>query len=311
MVAPSGEQYEITGGGYRAVVTECGASLRVLEYDGRPLVLGWEEGAQSSSGRGQLLAPWPNRIRDGKYSFEGRELRLPLSEPARGNASHGLVRWVSWTVEEQTAQCVSLVYRLMSQPGYPWTLDLHVLYDLSADGLTVTLTATNLSDTPAPYAHGAHPYLTTGTGPVDEWELTMPAETRLLVDDQQIPTGRDDVRDTALDFRVARPIRSTSLDTAFTDLARDESGRAEVVLRDARADRGVRLWMDERHRWLQVFTGDELPVHARESLAVEPMTAPPDAFNSGEDLVVLAPAGSSTAGRRTDEHSASWGLHAL
>jgi aldose 1-epimerase len=119
------------------------------------------------------------------------------------------------------------------------------------------------------------------------------------------------VRDTALDFRVARPIRSTSLDTAFTDLARDESGRAEVVLRDARADRGVRLWMDSRHRWLQVFTGDELPVHARESLAVEPMTAPPDAFNSGEDLVVLAPAGTVADGSGTDEHSASWGLHAL
>jgi aldose 1-epimerase len=312
MVAPSGEQHEISGPGYQAVVTECGASLRLLEYDGRPLVLGWGEDEQSTAGRGQLLAPWPNRIRDGRYTHQGRDLQLPLSEPARGNASHGLVRWGPWTLEERTGQSVSLVHRLMSQPGYPWTLDLHVLYDLSADGLTVTFTATNLSDSPAPYALGAHPYLTTGGGPVDAWELTLPASTRLLVDERMIPTGRDDVRDTDLDFRVARPIRSTSLDTAFTDLARDADGRAEVLVRDARSGRGVRLWMDEKHRWVQVFTGDGLPIQAREALAVEPLTAPPNAFNTGEDVVVLAPAGAGDGdGSRPDEHSASWGIHAL
>ncbi len=306
MVAPSGEQYEISGGGYRAVVVECGAGLRLLEHDGRPLVLGYDEEEQASSGRGQLLAPWPNRIQDGTYTFEGRELRLPLSEPARGHASHGLVRWVAWTLEELTAHSVSLVYRLMSQPGYPWTLDLHALYDLSADGLTVTFTATNQSAERAPYALGAHPYLTAGTGTVDDWELTLQAETRLLVDDRLIPSGRDDVRDTDLDFRVARPIRSASLDTAFTDLGRDVDGRAEVLLRHPRADTGVGLWMDAHHGWVQLFTGDALPRHARASLAVEPMTAPPDTFRSGEDLVVLAP-----CGQDGDEHSASWGIRSL
>jgi aldose 1-epimerase len=306
MVAPSGEQYEISGGGYRAVVTECGASLRLLEYDGRPLVLGWSEDEQTSSGRGQLLAPWPNRIRGGRYTFAGRELRLPLSEPKLGNASHGLVRWTSWTLEERTGQSVSLVYRLMSQPGYPWTLDLHVLYDLSADGLTVTVTATNLSSAPAPYALGAHPYLTAGSGPVDGWELTLPAATRVVVDQQLIPTGTEDVRDTELDFRIGRPIRGTQLDTAFTDLTRGDDGRVEVTVRDPHGRRGVALWMDARHAWVQVFTGDALPAHARESLAVEPMTAPPDAFNSGAGVVVLAAAGTAS-----DEHSASWGIRTL
>lgn len=312
MVVPSGEQYEISGAGYRAVVTECGASLRLLEYDGRALVLGWPEETQTSAGRGQLLAPWPNRIRDGAYSFEGRDHHLPLTEPARGNASHGLVRWVSWSLEERTGHSVSLVCRLMSQPGYPWTLDLHVLFDLSADGLTVKFTATNLSSSPAPYALGAHPYLTAGTGPVDGWELTLPARTRVLVDERMVPTGTEDVRDTDLDFRIGRPIRTTSLDTAFTDLARDAEGRAEVTLRDPRGGRGVGLWMDARHGWVQVFTGDALPSSARESLAVEPMTAPADAFNSGHGLVVLAPAGTgSSSGPGSDEHSASWGIRAL
>jgi len=306
MVTPSGDQYEITGGGYRAVVTEGGAALRALEHEGRPLLLGFDAEQMPTGGRGQLLVPWPNRIRDGRYSFDGDEHQLPLSEPARANASHGLVRWVAWTLEERTVHSVSQVYRLMAQTGYPWTLDLHVLHDVSADGLTVTVTATNLSASPAPYAMGSHPYLTTGTGPVDRWELTLPASTRLATDDRKIPTGREDVAGTDLDFRVARPIRSTSLDTPFTDLERDPDGRVHVALRDPERDEGVTLWMDARHRWVQVYTGDDLPRLARASLAVEPMTAPPNAFATGEDLAVLAP-----AGRDGDEHSASWGIRAL
>ena len=306
MVLPSGEQYEISGGGYRAVVTECGATLRHLEHEGRPLVLGWPPEGQSASGRGQLLAPWPNRIRDGRYRFDDRDLQLSLSEPARSNASHGLVRWSSWTVEEQTAHSVSLLLRLMAQPGYPWTLDLHVLYDVSATGLTVTFTATNLSRSRAPYAFGAHPYLTTGTGPVDAWELTLPCDTRLLVDDRMIPNGREDVAGTDFDFREGRTIGSTSLDTGFTGLTRDPDGRATVTVHDPRSDTGTLLWLDDRFSWVQVFTGDELPTHPRESLAVEPMTSPPNAFASGEDLLVLSPAGEAG-----DEHSCSWGIHSL
>jgi aldose 1-epimerase len=306
MVMPSGEQYEITGGGYRAVVTECGAALRVLEQDGRPLLLGFAEDEMPWAGRGQLLVPWPNRLRDGRYSFDGRDLQLPLTEPSLGNASHGLVRWVAWTLEERTAHSVSQVYRLMAQTGYPWTVDVHVLHDLSADGLTVTVTATNLSASPAPYAMGSHPYLTTGTGPVDGWELTLPASTRLVSDDRKIPVGREDVRDGDLDFRVARPLRSTSLDTAFTDLDRDRDGRVEVSLHDPARDEGVTLWMDAAHRWVQVYTGDDLPRLARQSLAVEPMTAPPNALATGEDVVVLAPAGAEG-----DELSASWGIRSL
>lgn len=191
MLAPSGDQYEISAGGYRAVVTESGGTLRVLEHEGRPLLDGFPEDQMAAGGRGQQLVPWPNRLRDGAWTFGGHDLQLPLSEPARHNASHGLVRWVAWSVEEHTPRSVALTYRLMAQTGYPWTLDLHVVYDLSADGLTVTQSATNLAAEPAPYASGAHPYLAVGPGPVDGWELTLPAATRLLVDDRLLPVGRE------------------------------------------------------------------------------------------------------------------------
>ncbi len=301
MVLPSGDQYEISAAGHVAVVTESGAALRSLSHHGRDLVQGFDEREMSSGGRGQLLMPWPNRIRDGRYSFDGRDLQLGLTDPTRGNASHGLARWAAWTVEEHTGSSVSLVYRLMAQSGYPWTLDLHVLYDLSADGLVVTQTATNLSSEPAPYGSGAHPYLRVGDS-VEDLELQVPARTRLLVDDRQLPTGAEPVSG-AYDFTTPRRIGDLVLDDAFGALAH-EQGRATVTLRDPTSSRGVALWVDENHHWLQLFTAPS--AGPRPGLAVEPMTMPADAFNSGTDLVVLSPAG--TAG---DELSASWGIRAI
>ena len=304
MVSPSGEQYEISGGGYRAVVTECGAGLRLLEYDGQPLVAGYGADERASDGRGQLLLPWPNRVRDGRWTHEGRELQLPLTEPSRHNASHGLTRWAAWTLEERTDQSVSLVYRLMAQPGYPWTVDLHVLYDISADGLTVTVTATNLTGDPAPFAQGAHPYLTAGGSGVDEWELTLPAATRLVSDEQKIPVATEDVTGTPYDFRVSRPLRDLELDDAFTDLERGPDGHVRAHLRHPGRGVEVELWMDDAHGWVQVYTGNDLPAdQARRSLAVEPMTAPANAFNSGDGLRLLGPAGSAE-----ETFSSSWGI---
>lgn len=301
MLMPSGDQFEIAAAGHRAVVTESGAALRHLSHEGRDLVDGFGPDEMAHGGRGQLLVPWPNRIEDGRYSFAGTEHQLPLTEPARHNASHGLARWAPWSLEEHTATSVSLVHRLMAQTGYPWTLDLHVCYDLTADGLTVTQTATNLSDSPAPYACGAHPYLLADAGPVDGWELTLPAARRSLVSpDRLLPTGSEDVEDTAYDFRVARPVGATAFDHAFTDLVRDADGRATVTLRGPAS--GVALWVDRRVRWLQVYSADDASA-PRRSLAVEPMTAQANAFRTGDDLVVLEADGGELA--------VSWGIQAL
>lgn len=296
MVAPSGEQYEIAGGSYRAVVTECGAGLRALEHEGRPMVSGYAEGEQASTGRGQLLLPWPNRIQDGRYRFQDRDLQLPLSEPARGHASHGLVRWAAWTVREHTVGALTMSYRLMSQPGYPWTLDLTASYAVSDAGLEVTVSATNRADRPAPFAAGAHPYLRPGPDPLDSWRLDLRAATALTVDDRLIPNGSVQVAGTGGDFRGGRAIDGADLDTAYGDLDRDPDGWAEVRL--SGGDGTVVLRMDEHHKWVQVYVG---PPGRRDILAVEPMTAPPNAFATGQDLIVLDP---------EETTSVRWGIQA-
>ena len=166
--------------------------VRLLSYQGRDLIAGFGDGEQSKGGKGQLLAPWPNRIRDGRYEFGGKSYQLGLTEVARNNASHGLVRWAQWLPIDEAKDSITLATRLMAQSGYPWTLDLEVTYAIGPDGLTVTQSATNHADSPAPYAAGAHPYLTAGAGTVDDWTLTLPARTRLLSDpERKLPTGSE------------------------------------------------------------------------------------------------------------------------
>ena len=293
MTAPSGEQFELAAGEQRATVVEVGGGLRSYSVGGREILDGYDLHESAPSGRGQVLAPWPNRVADGFYEFEGRRHQLPLTEPERGNAIHGLVRWGTWTATEHESSRVVVEHVLYPQPGYPFTLALRIEYALSETGLTVRTTATNAGREPAPYGSGVHPYVLTGEPTVDTALVHVSARTVLQVDERGIPVSAGPVDGTEHDFREPRPIGTTRLDHAFTDLERDEHGLARVVIR---APDGPRLavWMDEAYRYVQLFTGDPLPDVARRSLAVEPMTCPPNAFRTGEALLRLEPGASWT-----------------
>jgi aldose 1-epimerase len=297
-VAPTGEQVELVHGDQRAVVVEVGGGLRAYAAGQRELLDGYDVDAMSTSGRGQLLIPWPNRLQDGRYEFDGRRHQLALSEPEHGNAIHGLVRWTRWFVREREADRVLLEHVLHPQPGYPFSLALEVEYALAADGLSVRTTATNIGVDACPYGAGVHPYLTVGTPSVDAAILTSPGATVIRSDDRGLPVGTDPVERTPFDFRRARAIAATTLDHAFTDLERGDDGLARVELRHPDGS-GVVLWVDEGYRYLMLFTGDPLPDVRRRSLAVEPMTCPPNAFRTGESLVRLEPG---------ETHTARWGL---
>jgi aldose 1-epimerase len=288
-VPPSGEQVEISFGDQRAVVVEVGGGLRSYSVADHEVLDGYGPNEQAQSGRGQLLIPWPNRLQDGSYEFEGQRHQLPLTEPELSNAIHGLVRWAGWTIGERHPDRVVMKHVIHPQPGYPFTVSLDVEYSLGHTGLAVKTTARNLGADPCPYGCGQHPYLTVGTATVDTNDLRAPGHRVLVSDERDLPTGAEPVDGTEFDFRAGRTIGGTKLDHAFTDLERDEDGRARVTLRDSGEKRTITLWVDESYRYLMLFTGDPLPDVNRRSLAVEPMTCPPNAFRTGESVLRLAP----------------------
>lgn len=293
-IEPTGEQIQIEAGDQKAVVVEVGGGLRSYSAAGRDLLDGFGADQMSSSGRGQLLIPWPNRLADGSYEFDGRRHQLPLTEPEQQNAIHGLVRWSAWTTREREPSRVVLEHVVHPQPGYPFSLALSVEYALSPSGLVVRTTATNVGNDACPYGCGAHPYLTLGTATVDSLVLRAPGQTVFLSDDRGLPVRSAPAEDAGVDFRKRRPIGPVKLDHAFADLERDENGLARVELTDPDSGTALTLWVDESYNYLMLFTGDPLPDVARRSLAVEPMTCPPNAFRSGESVIRLEPGASWT-----------------
>jgi aldose 1-epimerase len=294
MVSPSGQAVVLRQGPYEAEIVEVGAGLRALRKDGQDVVAGYAPDQMCTAGRGQLLIPWPNRIEDGAYEFGGQSLQLALSEAKARNAIHGLTRWVNWHLAVRSPAYATWTYRLPAQPGYPFTLDLAVAYGLTDTGLRVDVSARNVGEVPAPYGHGAHPYLTVGRR-IDECELTLPASTRAETDARGLPRSPVAVEGGPYDFRRPRLIAGTSFDHPFGGLPADGSP-AIVTLRDPVSGRAATLTADPAYSWLQVFSGDALPTRAREALAVEPMTCPPNAFRAGTDLVVLEPGQGHVAG---------------
>ena len=289
----SGLQHEIHIDGQRAVVCEVGATLRSYTFAGRPVVDGFEADEMCRDGRGQVLAPWPNRLGDGRYQFDGTATEAALNEPSRSNAIHGLVRWLPWHAESKASNAVTMACVLHAQPGYPWQLRLTLEYQLGDSGLSVSATATNESKAVAPFGIGFHPYLTVGTKTVDSVRLRLGAHRELLTDERGLPTGSTLVAGSDHDFSAGPLLGATRLDTCFCQFERDDTGLAWVELEQPGGPR-TSVWMDQHFPYAMVYSGDHAGTRPRGSIAIEPMSCPPDAFRSGTDLVRLGAGGSWT-----------------
>ena len=288
--APSGEQHEIVFGDQRATVVEVGGGVREYLHGDRDVLDPYPLEQMCDGAHGTVLVPWPNRLGDGSYEFDGQRLQLALTEPERRNAIHGLLRWTSWRALSHDRERVVMGAHLHPQPGYPFDVEVSVEYSLGENGLVVVTTATNVGERPCPFGAGQHPYLSPGDAKLDECELELPVGTVILTDSERmLPSGRESVAGGELDFRSPRPIGSVVIDSPFEDLRRDAGGLARTRL-SAPDGHAVELWVDEAYPLLEVFTGDTLAPHRRRrGLGLEPMSCPPDAFRSGEHLVRLEP----------------------
>jgi aldose 1-epimerase len=298
---PSGEQFEIVHRDQRATVVEVGGGVREYVHGDRPVLHPYPREAVCDGAHGAPLIPWPNRLADGRYSFDGEQYQLELTEPEKHNAIHGLLRWRNWSAVERSADWVVLGTRLHPTDRWPFALDVSVRYSLDADGLRVLTRARNIGDTACPYACGQHPYLSPGDGSrVDECTLELRAATRIDTDpERQLPTGRESVDGTEYDFRTPRMIGSLEIDYAFTDLERDAEGRAWLRL-GCPDGHTVEMWSDQAYPVTEVYTAHTLaPARQRAGLGAEPMSAPPNALATGELIVRLEPG---------EEHVAVWGV---
>ena len=280
---PTGAEHALERGRQRLVVSEAGGGARSWTVDGSELLASFASGTRDGAFAGKPLMPWPNRLRDGRYAFEGAEHRVAITEPETSTALHGLTLSSRWRASRTSAHGITLSHQLRGREGYPFALDLAVGYELDSAGVVVTLRATNAGPGRAPFGAGLHPYLRL-TGDIT---LQVPANTRVPIDDRLLPTGPPTpLSGTELDFRHARRLGDQRLDTCFGDLERGAAGVASLTLAGPRR---LVVWMDDAFHFVQVFTADG-------AIAVEPMTCAPDAFNTGDGLLVLEP-GASFTGR--------------
>jgi aldose 1-epimerase len=272
------------------VVVEVGGGVREYRVGDRAVLDPYPWEAMCDGAHGTVLVPWPNRLAEGRYRFDGLDYQVAITEPDKGNAIHGLLRWRGWEAVRQESNRVTMGIRLYPLTGYPFPLDVAVDYVLDDEGLTVTTTATNRGERTCPYGCGQHPYLSPGDGLVDDAVLGFAAGTRIVTDPQrQLPTGTEPVAGGRCDFSQGRRVGDQRIDFAFTDLARDDAGRAWVRL-DGPDGRRAELWVDQTYPIVELFTGDTLSPHRRRrGLGTEPMTCPPNAFQSGEGVHHLGP----------------------
>lgn len=297
MAALSGRQYTLTAGEHAAVVTEVGAGLRSYTHAGADVTCSFGEDELPPKGCGATLVPWPNRLAGGRYTFDGVEYQVALTEPGAGNANHGLGRWVRWARVRQDGSAVTLRCDLVPQTGWPFQVRVDVTYALDAGtGLTVTQTARNTGRTAAPFGAGAHPYLSTRGEPLERTTVRLPARESLVVDDAQVPTGTAPVAGTPLDLRRGRRLRDLRMDDGFTALTHGDDGRGRAEVRGPAG--GAQLWFDGAYRYLQVFTRENL-TPGQHGVAIEPMSCAANAFNSGDGLLRLEPG---------DTWTGSWGV---
>jgi aldose 1-epimerase len=300
MTLPTGEQFELetttSTGDVRATVTAVAAGLRSLTINGVDLVPSFGEDETPPSGSGIVLVPWPNRIRDGKWQHDDTTYQLAITEPARGNAIHGLLRYTEYVPVEQDRDSVTLAATIHPQMGYPFTVRTAVRYELVSDGLKVTHFLENLGGDPAPVAVGTHPFVKIGGVPTEDLVLRLDAASHIEVDDRLLPTGEVSVENTEWDFREGRRVGDMQLDDAFGELG-SADGAVEHRL-TAPDGRSVSVWADDEFAYVQVFTTGNYPGESI-AIAVEPMTAPADAFNSGKGVRWLDPG---------EQWEISWGI---
>lgn len=299
---------ELRDGDGRRVRIAChGAALIGFEVPraGGPFEIasGYRDAAAIRARRGShfaIMVPFAGRVGEARYHFDGREYDL---QPGVGGAArdimHGFVRDSDFAVAElaaggSSASATLTTSAIRPRPGYPFAIDLDLRFTLDTGGLGLTATMHNVGDCAAPCFFGWHPYFRVSDGKVDEWLLEIPADTLICTDSRMIALPGEAAfipleYAPAFDFRRARRIAESVLDTGYVDLEPDPDGR--IRSRVTNPEDGFSLAMWQERGATHAFTGDTLKHGTRTAVAIEPMECMADAFNRPEwaDVLRLEP----------------------
>ena len=300
----------LTRGDLRLVVAPYGASLRGLSRvlpDGgaEEIVAGYSGAKGKVGGQGDVLIPFPGRVGEGRYTFQGGTYQMEKNDAEGPNAIHGFLRKTLWDVEQNGPAEAAFTTAIAADdhPGYPFALAARVTYRVDREGLACSFVIGNVGDTAAPVGAGFHPYFTVGSALIDADTLHVPMASTLEYQDL-VPTGKVlPVEGNKLDFRTPRTIGGVVFNDCYLGPTRDADGRVRIRLSGGAAGRSLTVWMDEAFGYVVLYSGDPLPEdHRRRALAIEPMTCGSDAFNHPEwGLTALEP-GQTLSG--------SWGVTA-
>jgi len=282
-VSPAGEQHDIGHGRQHVVVTEVGATLRSYTVDGAPVIDGFGVTDMCSSGRGQVLAPWPNRLGDGRYSIDGRTGRVAWDEPERRNAIHGLVRWLPWHLRSRAQNVVVLGCTLFAQPAYPWRLEFVLEYRLGREGLVVTAGVTNADEVPARSvwdfirtSHSVHPPSTPSGSRCPAHAAWSPMSVVCRRGTPSSPGASS----TSLPGVGSVPHNSTPASLLYPVMT--VAWLASISMTPSPDAVSPSGWTSTSG-YAMAYTADtvEPAGRRRQAIAIEPMTCPPDALRSG------------------------------
>jgi aldose 1-epimerase len=281
--------------------TICGraAALRSLSVEGIDIVEPTLNIEPPPGLAGATMFPWPNRVEGALWSLHGVEQELEVTESEFGHANHGLLLNTVFEVVAEDQNRLEMSATVSERPGFPFTLKVNVSYSVEASGVRVGYSVRNLSDQVAPFAIGAHPYLSVGEELVENLFLEIGATRALALDETNIPRGEIDVTGSCWDLRGARDVPSVKTNATYTGLAIEQG----LIVHRLRSPKGksVELWADPDFAWVQVYIAHEFEGDrgTRTAIAVEPMTAPPNALRTGEGLRWLEPG---------ESWEAEWGI---
>lgn len=285
-----------TGHGFSLAPAK-GATLLDLRFAGKSVLDGYQTPDELSAGKwgkSAVLFPFPNRLRDGHYTWDGREYLFPINNADTGNAIHGFARGETFEVVrvELTTEDASIACRLDydgRHAGYPFPCTLDLVFSISnRNDFSVSFFLKNRHDKAIPAGFGWHPYFRLAER-ADDHTLQLPPCEKIGIDDRMIPTG---ARSAFPDFETEKKLAATSLDNCF----RATSAHLLYRLHLSAAGRRLMLVASEASfPFFQIFT----PPH-RQSVALEPMTCNVDAFRNGDGLVSVPPGGDWTAAFRIE-----------